>query len=524
VTAAALIAAPLFVASAAAQPGTPTPAPSTADPLPSVTAQGRASELVAPATAFVHVNWTANVLVEGVTWEPVQWSTGCTAVVVDPDGLLVTAGHCVDAGWDMGGAKRTAVEVLIQQYIEAGLLTESTGAALFDQVVAGVREWQVEGALNDSAPDREVHVTIGGGRAPWNSDPNAAPSGVEANVLDVKPWSEGDAALLKIEVKNLPVAVLAPESDVKVGQELVAVGYPLELANPGQSGALALTNRHGIIEAVDTQGQHGPGNRFYATSIGTAEGMSGGAVVNLPGQVVGLSSTVVGQSTSFIVPSSVVLENFGNRIKNSPGRIDELYRQGLTDYYAGYYTDAISKFEQVLLLVPDLPSVVDKKVDAAQRREQFGDQPKPVAPPPPAASSSWIPLLAVGGGIAALVGLMVVGLVFRQRRRRARQDDALPEPVPVPGDGAASSDDGPTGAEDGTVDPDGDGQSTEWMVRAATDGSRRVFGDDAGVDAMQPGAAPVATRSPARFCRSCGAAHEPDDAYCARCGSGLHGH
>ena len=101
VTAAVLIAATATLGSTAAATDEATPTPSTAaDPLPSVTPQGRASELIAPATAFVQVNWSANVSFDGETWEPVTWAAGCTAVVVDSDGLLVTAGHCLDDGWD----------------------------------------------------------------------------------------------------------------------------------------------------------------------------------------------------------------------------------------------------------------------------------------------------------------------------------------------------------------------------------------------------------------------------------------
>jgi hypothetical protein len=541
VTAATLVAATTTLSGTAAAADETTPAPSpTADPLPSVTPQGRASELIAPATAFVQVNWAANVSIDGETWEPVTWSAGCSAVVVDSDGLLVTAGHCLDPGWDEGGARRTAVSYLIQDYVDMGFLTETEGAEIFDQVVTGVIEWRVEGSLNDSPPDRRVYVTLGGGRAPWNSDPAAAPSGTEANVLDVKSASEGDLGLIKIPATNLPVAALAPEAEVKVGQEVVAVGYPLDLAYPGQSGGIALTNREGIIEAVDTQGQHGPGNRFYATSATPSPGMSGGAVVNLQGQVVGLSSTVIGQSTHFMVPSSLVLEYFGDRIDNTPGRVDELYHQGLTDYYAGYYSDAIDNFDQALLLVPNLPSVLDKKVDAAQRREQFGDQPKPVPPAAQRASKTPLSTIAIGGGLAAVVlGLALVGLVRRQHRRRRKQDvsptpalashdsETRDDPDPADADTGREAHPDPAGADTRReADSDADGRSSEWDVPSAGARNGRPMSHDGTAAATphlapRPGPGPVMTRSAGRFCRSCGKPHEPDDAFCSQCGAGL---
>jgi len=525
VTAATLVAATATLGGTAAAADDPTPTPSTtADPLPSVTPEGRASDLVAPATAFVRVDWTAFVSRDGETWEPVAWTTGCTAVVVDSDGLLVTAGHCLDDGWDEGGARRNAVERLIQGDVDQGLMTEARANQLFTEVVAGVTEWRVEGSLNDSPPDRRVYVTLGGGSAPW-SDPAAAPSGMEANVLDVKPWSQGDVGLLKVQATNLPVAVLAEESNVQIGQDLLAVGYPLELAAPAQSDAIALTNRQGSIEAVDTQGQHGPGNRFYSTNIDSAQGMSGGPAVSFQGQVVGLTSTVVGRSTSFIVPSSVVLENFAGRIDNTLGHVDELYQQGLTAYYAGYYSDAISSFEQVLLLVPDLPSVVDKKVEAAQRREQFGDQPKPVPPTTQRASKTPLPAIAIGGGLAAVVvGLVIAGLVHQRRRRRSGQENASAVPAPVPSDDTGTrtepgSGDADVGAE---AHPDADGRPSEWDVPSVDTGNGRpVDRGETAAAALHLAPGPVVTRSAGQFCRSCGTPHEPDNAFCSRCGAGL---
>ncbi|MGY1763569.1 trypsin-like peptidase domain-containing protein [Geodermatophilus sp. SYSU D00779] len=527
-TAAFLVAAIPVLGGTAAATEEPAPTPSTtAAPLPSVTPEGRASDLVAPATAFVQVNWSAYVSIDGETWlpEPVTWTIGCTAVVVDSDGLLVTAGHCLDDGWDMGGAKRTAVELLIQQAVDAQEITQAEGAQIQEQVLNGGSTWRVEGSSNESAPDRRVYVTLGGGRAPWSGDPATAPSGLEANVLDVKPWSQGDVGLLKVQATNLPVAVLAEESNVQIGQDLLAVGYPLELATPDQSGAIALTNRQGSIGAVDTQGQHGPGNRFYSTNIDSAQGMSGGPAVNFQGQVVGLTSTVVGQSTSFIVPSSVVLENFAGRIDNTPGHVDELYQQGLTAYYAGYYSDAISSFEEVLLLVPDLPSVADKKVEAAQRREQFGDQPKPVPPTTQRASRMPWRAIAIGGGLTAVVvGLTVVGLVHQRRRRRGGQENVSPVPAPVPSDDAGTrAEPAPGDADVGTeVDPDADGRPSEWVTPPVEAGNGRPADHRETAAAtldLAPG--PVMTRSAGRFCRSCGASHDPGDAFCSECGANL---
>jgi S1-C subfamily serine protease len=241
-------------------------------PLPTITPEARASELVQPATVFVQVNWDAQVTVlsaGGYEEQPVagvyreKWVIGCTGFVVNPDGYIVTAGHCLDDGRD--GAEHNATEMVVDDLIQQGKLSPVYRDALIDAVDVGNVRWKVEGTLADSRPDREVHVSVGGGKAAWNGASDAVP-GVNARVLDVKPWSQGDVGMLKIEDSDLPVAVLATKSDIQVGDQILAVGYPLALAESGQDVKIALTNRSGQINSVDTQGEHGPGNLFYETS------------------------------------------------------------------------------------------------------------------------------------------------------------------------------------------------------------------------------------------------------------------
>src|SRR4051794_2502957 len=105
---------------AATTPTTPATAPG-AGPLPQVTPQTRAAELVQPATVFVEVTWHARVIVDldgedGDLAAPVTWRESCSGVVVNPNGYVVTAGHCADPGPD--GAQQTAAELVTQKWVD----------------------------------------------------------------------------------------------------------------------------------------------------------------------------------------------------------------------------------------------------------------------------------------------------------------------------------------------------------------------------------------------------------------------
>jgi S1-C subfamily serine protease len=497
-------------------------------PARSVSPQGRAAEFVAPATVFMQVDWTANVSVPDLGIGPARftWESVCSGFVVDQDGLLLTAGHCLDPTWE--GARRDVVANIVDDWVAKGIFPAARRDEAIDVIASGKVRWRVEGNTADSPPERRVQVTIGGGKAAYrppdtSSSTTPTPHTYEATVLEVRPFSQGDVGLLKIDARNLPIAVLSDQFEVKAGDQVVASGYPFELVAPGDDRAIGLTHRGGSVDTTDTTGLLGPGPRFYSISSEVFTGMSGCPAENLDGNVIGMVSSRVGSGTAFIVPSSVIKDFFGGRFQNTPGHIDELYRQGLENYDLGYYSDAISNFDQVLAVVPDLPAVVDKKLDAAHQREQFGDQPKPVVAEP--APPWWrSPLLAYGAaGLAVL--LLGVWAGVRFLRARARRHGAgslwssLTMPIPrarwssesrlrgpVPGPVRFGSSLGTTGPRGSAMGPG----AAPSSPMADTRGGRRP--DQGG---------PVVARPVPLFCPSCRAQAGPRDVFCAHCGTAL---
>lgn len=99
-----------------------------------------------------------------------------------------------------------------------------------------------------------------------------------------------DLAVLRIGLKNLPVADLGDSSQLEVGEVAVAIGNPLglEFAGSVTSGVISALNRTVSIEdrtlnLIQTDAAINPGN-------------SGGALVNSEGKVVGINTIKISVS------------------------------------------------------------------------------------------------------------------------------------------------------------------------------------------------------------------------------------
>lgn len=109
-----------------------------------------------------------------------------------------------------------------------------------------------------------------------------------------------DLAVLKVadsdELQTLPL--LPSQDDLRIGEAVVAVGYPANLAGDRQAD---LTGTAGVVSIPETTfpavplpggGQTGPYSNVVQTDAVVNEGNSGGPLVTLDGQLVGVNSTV----------------------------------------------------------------------------------------------------------------------------------------------------------------------------------------------------------------------------------------
>jgi S1-C subfamily serine protease len=129
-----------------------------------------------------------------------------------------------------------------------------------------------------------VHVRING-----ESEPR------DAAVIASDP--DRDLALLRIDVGGLSAATFAAPGDVRLGDEVLAIGYALDL-----DGDPTVTL--GIVSALDRtlSSEVGPLKGLIQTDAAVSSGNSGGPLVNAVGGVVGIttlvSSTDVGSTAN----------------------------------------------------------------------------------------------------------------------------------------------------------------------------------------------------------------------------------
>ena len=91
--------------------------------------------------------------------------------------------------------------------------------------------------------------------------------------------AERDIALLKVDASGRQLTVLPLASEVREGEEVVALGYPLELGD-------RMTVTQGIVSALRTYG----GVAYVQTDAAINPGNSGGPLLNSRGEVVGMNT------------------------------------------------------------------------------------------------------------------------------------------------------------------------------------------------------------------------------------------
>lgn len=114
-----------------------------------------------------------------------------------------------------------------------------------------------------------------------------------------------DLALLKVEARNLPIVRLGNSDDVRVGEWVLAVGYPLTLESTVTAGIVSAKARQiGILAQDNMQRNYDPENppvsssieSFIQTDAVINRGNSGGALVNAKGELIGINTAIASQS------------------------------------------------------------------------------------------------------------------------------------------------------------------------------------------------------------------------------------
>lgn len=125
-----------------------------------------------------------------------------------------------------------------------------------------------------------------------------------------------DIALIKIDAKDLPVINIGNSDDVKLGQWVMAVGYPLNLDVTVTQGIVSAKSRNIGINTRATA----PVESFIQTDAAVNPGSSGGALVNTNGELIAINSAIASPTGSFAgyayaVPSNLMKKVVGDIMK-----------------------------------------------------------------------------------------------------------------------------------------------------------------------------------------------------------------
>lgn len=120
--------------------------------------------------------------------------------------------------------------------------------------------------------------------------------------------ASSDIAVIKIDEKNLPYMEFGNSDDVKLGQWVLAVGYPLTLDATVTAGIVSAKGRSiGINQRQSATAIES----FIQTDAAVNPGNSGGALVNTSGQVIGINSAIASPTGSYAgysyaIPANIV--------------------------------------------------------------------------------------------------------------------------------------------------------------------------------------------------------------------------
>lgn len=121
-----------------------------------------------------------------------------------------------------------------------------------------------------------------------------------------------DIAVLKISGDNLPYMELGNSDNVKLGQWVLAVGYPLNLEATVTAGIVSAKGRSiGLNEA---RAKSGAVESYIQTDAAVNPGNSGGALVNVQGQLVGINAAIASPTGSYAGYSYAIPSNLAQKV------------------------------------------------------------------------------------------------------------------------------------------------------------------------------------------------------------------
>lgn len=257
---------------------------------------------VEPSVVQLGILWSGFVGLEspeGMIWsEELEGGSYCSGFFVSPSGHIATAGHCVDPAV----GRERLINVYLDTLVEDGTLTAAEAEETY---ASSANSFRVEGFDDGSPIEREVYVG-----QPKAVDGAVVSDPVMAQVVDFRPFDEGDIALLKVEAGETPALPLA-EQDPRSGAAVTAIGFPGSVSDFTDPTRVRASFKSGTVS--NQQVRDGVAVTEVNADIG--KGMSGGPTIDQYGNALGINSAGVDTdgNFNFITDTSDMREYLGAR-------------------------------------------------------------------------------------------------------------------------------------------------------------------------------------------------------------------
>ncbi len=133
----------------------------------------------------------------------------------------------------------------------------------------------------------------------------------KARVIGKDPSS--DLAVLKIDGNNLPFLLYGNSDNVKLGQWVLAIGYPLTLETTVTAGIVSAKGRS---IGINSRQSNTPIESFIQTDAAVNQGNSGGALISTDGLLVGINSAIYAPTGTYAGYSFAIPVNIVKKIVN----------------------------------------------------------------------------------------------------------------------------------------------------------------------------------------------------------------
>lgn len=217
----------------------------------------------------------------------------------------------------------------------------------------------------------------------------------KAKIIGTDPQT--DLALIKIDEKKLSFIAFGDSDDIEVGEWVVAVGNPFNLASTVTAGIVSAKARN--INILRNQGAI---ESFIQTDAVMNPGNSGGALVTLEGKLIGINTAIatptgVYAGYAFAIPVDIVkkvtndLMNFGSVSRGFLGisirdMDSKIAKEINIDRANGVYVDSVSatgaakeagiKAKDVIISIDDIETMTTANLQEVVMRKRPGDKVK----------------------------------------------------------------------------------------------------------------------------------------------------